>query len=89
MIPHRMPSSEIFGNGLKQRVTACRRRLRVNRNLHRVQSREEVILFTSETAASFPGEHPPVRESLPGGSDAAEFRDPNAWQRVEQEVGIT
>ena len=89
MIPHRMPSSEIFGNGLKQRVTACRKRLRVNRNLHRVQSREEVILFTAETAASFPGEYPAVRESFPGGPDDAKFRDPDAWQRVEQEVGIT
>ena len=89
MIPHRMPSSEIFGNGLKQRVTACRKRLRVNRHQHRVQSREEVIVFTSETAASFHGEYPAVRESLPGGSEAAEFRDADAWQRVEQEVGIT
>jgi len=89
MIPHRMPSNEIFGSGLKQRVTACRKRVRVNRNMHRVRSREELIVFTSETVASFPGEYPPVRESLSGGTDAAEFRDPDAWQRVEQEVGIT
>lgn len=88
MIPHRMPSSEIFGNGLKQRVTACRKRLRVNRNLHRVHFSDGPIAFTTETA-SFPGEHPPVRESFAGGVSASEFREGEAWLRPEQEVGIT
>jgi hypothetical protein len=41
MIPHRMLSSEIFGNGLKDRVTACRKRLRVNRVAQRVQGNNE------------------------------------------------
>jgi hypothetical protein len=31
MIPHRMPSNEIFANGLRGRVHACRRRLRCKR----------------------------------------------------------
>lgn len=35
MIPHRMLSNEINGHGLKERVTACRKRLRVNRVTHR------------------------------------------------------
>ena len=31
MIPHRMLSNEITGSGLKDRVTACRKRLRDSR----------------------------------------------------------
>ena len=31
MIPHRMLSNEIPGSGLRDRVTACRKRLRENR----------------------------------------------------------
>ena len=37
MIAHRIPSNEIFGNGLRERVTACRKRLRFNR-IHRAQA---------------------------------------------------
>jgi hypothetical protein len=88
MIPHRMPSKEIFGNGLKQRVTACRKRLRVNRNLHKVPFSDEPLPFASETA-SFSDEYPAVRESLPGRRDASEFQEREAWPRLEQEVGIT
>jgi hypothetical protein len=35
MIPHRMLSNEIGCNGLRERVTACRKRLRVNRVTHK------------------------------------------------------
>ena len=35
MIPHRMLSNEIGSNGLRERVTACRKRLRVNRSTHK------------------------------------------------------
>lgn len=31
MTPHRMLGNEISSSGLKERVTACRKRLRVNR----------------------------------------------------------
>jgi hypothetical protein len=34
MIPHRMLSSAIYGSGLKGRVIACRKRLRLNRATH-------------------------------------------------------
>lgn len=85
MIPNRMPSSEIFGSGLKQRVTACRKRLRVNRSLHKVQSIDEPTLFP-DPGASFPAEYPVVGESL---ADAPDFRDRRGWLRPEQEVGIT
>ncbi|HEY3040433.1 MAG TPA: hypothetical protein VGJ66_16970 [Pyrinomonadaceae bacterium] len=41
MIPHRMLNTEIYGNGLKDRVTACRKRLRVNRVAQRLQDNNE------------------------------------------------
>jgi hypothetical protein len=41
MIPHRMPSNEIFANDLKDRVTACRKRLRLNR-IHRIHFDNQV-----------------------------------------------
>lgn len=34
MIPHRMLTSELCGSGLKDRVIACRKRLRLNRAAH-------------------------------------------------------
>jgi hypothetical protein len=34
MIPHRMLTNEIYGNGLKDRVIACRKRLRHSRATH-------------------------------------------------------
>lgn len=88
MIPQRMPSNEIFGHGLKDRVTACRKRLRVNRGVHKVHVNDEPVAF-GETAAAFLDEYPAVRESSVSRRDASEFRDGEAWQRVEQEVGIT
>jgi hypothetical protein len=90
MIPHRMPGSEIFGNGLKQRVTTCRKRLRVSRHLHKVHlSVDEPPAFTAETTASFPPEYSAVRESLISGGAASEFRHQEAWLQLEQEVGVT
>jgi hypothetical protein len=41
MIPHRMLSSEIYGSGLKDRVTACRKRLRDSRTRHRSLARDD------------------------------------------------
>jgi hypothetical protein len=38
MIPHRMLSNEITGNGLRNRVTACRKRLRESRVLLKAQA---------------------------------------------------
>lgn len=88
MIPHRMLGSEIFGNLLRSRVTACRKRLRVNRHLHKVHSCDDLPTLAPEPIGSFPAEYPAVRESLIGG-DAYEFRQQEAWLRLEQEVGIT
>ena len=56
MIPHRIPSNEIFGNGLRERVTACRKRLRVNR-IHRAHADnqpEGPFRETKVAASEFP-----------------------------------
>jgi len=66
MIPHRIPSNEIFGNGLRERVTACRKRLRVNR-IHRAQADLEQPFRGTRAAASKFSEYsanlPAIRES--------------------------
>jgi len=49
MIPHRMLSREIFANDLKDRVTACRKRLRLNR-IHRIHFDNQVGQVFCETA---------------------------------------
>ena len=69
MIPHRIPSNEIFGNGLRERVTACRKRLRVNRihmaqadNQPEEQSRETKVVVSK--FSEYPANLPAVRETL-------------------------
>ena len=88
MIPHRIPSNEIFGNGLRERVTACRKRLRANR-IHRAYADnqpEEPFRETKVAASEFPDcseeDLPAVRGSL------VHVRDGETSQRVyKQEVG--
>ena len=53
MIPHRMLSSEIYGSGLKDRVTACRQRLRDSRTRHKSLIRDEEKELFPETTAIF------------------------------------
>jgi hypothetical protein len=53
MIPHLKLSSEIFANDLKDRVTACRKRLRLNR-VHKTQfdnQLDELFETTSDRKA--------------------------------------
>jgi hypothetical protein len=77
MIPHRMLSSEICGNGLKDRVTACRKRLRVNRTRPQLLVDDEDKDLFPEPAALFPFE-------------VSDRKDSEASLLVaEQEVGIT
>lgn len=73
MIPHRMLSGEIFAEDLKDRVTACRKRLRLNR-VHRTQ-------FENELDELF--------ETTSDGQAVAITRDGNRLSAVEHEVGIT
>ena len=54
MISHRLLSSEVYGNGLRGRVTACRKRLRVNRVAQRTQ-------VNGESGALFAKSVPPSR----------------------------
>lgn len=52
MIPHRMLTSEICGSGLKSRVIACRKRLRVNRATHKAGMNDDAEELFPETAPS-------------------------------------
>lgn len=99
MIPHPMLSSEneIFGigNGLKDRMTACGKRLRLSR-IHRAHvdnQLEELFRETANGASEFrgySGDHSAVRESVVHAREGVHARDGETSQRVdEQEVGIT
>jgi hypothetical protein len=97
MIPHRMLSNEIGCNGLRERVTACRKRLRVNRVTHRQPH------ALNEVNELFPEVVPESQNYLTGmpatvpvcpGSDPAqaltELNENETARLTEgQEVGIT
>jgi len=100
MIPQRLPVSEICGNGLKDRVTACRKRLRVNRVAQRSHGNNGAGELISETTSSvldfqgYAGNYPVTASvirlnygaAFPGGEDG----ESETLQLVgEQEVGIT
>ncbi len=105
MIPHRMLSSELCGSGLKDRVIACRKRLRVNRVTHRTLINDEAAELFPETAPSVSefnefaaGNLPdgpaistsPVRLEYRSSFSVSEAEDGEAMVLVgEQEVGIT
>jgi hypothetical protein len=89
-----MLSNEIFGNGngLKDRVTACRKRLRLNR-IHRANLDNELEELFQETAMGasefrgYSGDPATIRKSL---LERVHARDGETAQRVDgQEVGIT
>jgi hypothetical protein len=89
MIPHRILSSEIFANDLKDRVTACRKRLRLNR-IHRSHFGSQVGELFCETTVEasnlcdHSGGDSGLRTSL------VSVRDNERSQHSdEQEVGIT
>ena len=86
MIPHRKPSSEFFGNDLRERVTACRKRLRVNR-MHRAHADNQPEPFREMKVAvskssDYSDNLPAVREFL------VHLREGETSERFEeQEVG--
>ncbi|HAF13575.1 MAG TPA: hypothetical protein DHU55_00875 [Blastocatellia bacterium] len=51
MIPHQRLDNGVIGSGLKDRVTACRKRLRVNRVTHKAQVEAQVEETPTETTA--------------------------------------
>ena len=86
MIPHRMLSSEIYGSGLKGRVIACRKRLRLNRATHATIGNlgvnadvEELSPEPARSVAEFKGrpagDHP-ERPAISTSVVRAEYRSP-------------
>ncbi len=95
MIPHRMLSSEICGNGLKSRVTACRKRLRVNRTTHKPlvnNDSEELFSETTPFVSEFQ-DHSAMPASAVSVNYSPAFAEPRDSETLlavgEQEVGIT
>lgn len=105
MIPHRMLSSEICRNGLKGRMTACRKRLRVNRVAQRAQvnnDAEELVRETTQSVSrvdDYAAGNPPECPTMPASVVRMNCRSPFAGAEPgecetlllvgEQEVGIT
>lgn len=97
MIPRPMLSNEneIFGtgSGLKNRVTACRKRIRLNR-FHRTQVNTptgERLLEPANGASEFPGylkDEPAVRRPLIH-APVIDPPDRETQPVADQEVGIT
>jgi len=93
MIPPRMLSNENeileTGNGLKNRVTACRKRIRLNRS-HRTQAHPQTVerlLESPNGTSEFPGyskDKPAARRPSMNAPDRE-----TSQQVAEQEVGIT
>jgi|GEM_PF-6575081 len=104
MIPHRMLSNEVYGSGLKGRVIACRKRLRVNRVTHRTLANDEVEELFPETSPSVSDFDDRAAGSLPECSaistssvcvegrapfSRAETEDGGAVLLTERGIGIT
>ena len=81
MIPHRMPDTmshnEISANGRKDRLAACRKRLRENRVMLKFQASVSVTELFPEAAAP--------TAAVQGNRTCFPFGE----QTEEQEVGIT
>lgn len=86
MIPQRTLGGELFGNGLKARVTACRKRIRRGRVARKTDDDllPEPALVES-SGRTFPSELSVVRQSC------VEISDPKFEISEEEkpEVGIT
>ena len=100
MIPQRLQDSETGGNGLKGRVTACRKRLRVHRVPKRVELAEDAEQLSPKPGRvadeAVNSEHWPTAggsvvkldHGLPNAS--AEAGETETLQLAgQQEVGIT
>ncbi len=87
MIPDRRPSNQYVGVPLRQRVTACRKRLRVSRQLPKLPESSETLGLTAVTGGTFLEESDGVRESGVKAIGSSEFRE-GETQPIGQEVGI-
>jgi hypothetical protein len=103
MIPRRTQDNQIFGNGLRERVTACRRRLRMNRSTPKSVVHNKPKQAIGETATvlvsefrNYPAEYRGPRKN-PTHIDHCSFEfegtEPRNGESLllvgEQEVGIT
>ena len=93
MIPRAKLTNQIFGNPLKVRVSACRKRIRDHRSAHRTQPQEaNSNEHDSQPMAQFPANSAVVRQ-LAKVDLSPGFGDPpvvsTAESVGEQEVGIT
>ena len=79
MIPQRMFPSEFSQGGLKNRVSACRKRLRENRVMLRSPASGNIELFSVATSS---GERSPLEFESQQPPETAALLE-------EQEVGIT
>jgi hypothetical protein len=94
MIPQRSARNNFAGSEVSERVTACRKRLRVNRFTHKQASRE-LDEDSCAQKATFPDDEAPMRESL-SSSDLSLAAPDGRNDKHEmlltlraQEVGIT
>jgi len=79
MVPHRMLSNEIPGSGIKDRVTACRKRLRESRLMLKAHAHINVV------EELFPEAVAPLIQL----NDYAAIDFDGCKQTEEPEVGIT
>ena len=96
MIPQRMLSNEISGSGLRNRVTACRKRLRENRVMLKAHANIGVVELFPEAAPSLIRLHDHAADNSPDCSakpTSPVQTDPLCFeygeQIEEQEAGIT
>jgi hypothetical protein len=93
MIPRAKLTTQIFGNPLKVRVSACRKRLRDHRSGHRTQVQQANSTEQErQPMAQFPADSAAVRQ-LVNADFSPPFGDAQAVNTGEfvgeQEVGIT
>ena len=79
---------QILENPRKNRVTACRKRLRGNRNVHRLRRREPVVPDEQTPAmAQFPADSLQVRQLIV--LELSQTFGDKTEESMGQEVGIT
>lgn len=88
MIARATQSRQILENPTKNRVTACRKRLRGNRSVHRLRRRESALPdVQTSPVAQFPADSVQVRQLL--ALELSQVFDDRSEESVVQEVGIT
>ncbi len=91
MIPRAKATNQIFGNPLRDRVTACRKRLRDNRGAQRQINDATAPEVDLPNLAQFPADSPAVRQlvSLDLSPAIGEKQARDTTESVRDEVGIT